>query len=820
MTDDTADADGTDGEADLQLDSRLRANEDFAEGLRLGIAAELGQTGFNDDGSERNHYEVFGWPRSDLDGWDEDNWLALYLRNAYARIVIEKPAFSTWRDAPQIRDVGRDPDADPTPFERGVGKLASNYSAWSYCERADRAAGIGQHGLLLVAFRDVADGDRSAWRTDATDQGFEGLSALAGLKPILGAQIEDIDYGDMDDGDRWGKPIEYTIDLSEEIDSETEDDEDGTIQVHHSRVVDIPATRPLDDETLARPRVEPVLNNILDIEKILGAAAEAGYRAADYGLHLNADPTKVDLSGGMDDLEDELQRYEHGLQRYLRTSGIDVERLGGDIQDPSGIVENNLDAIAGQTGIPKKEFRGNESGEVSGAEADERSYFGMIAERREQYATPYIVRPLLDRLQAVGILPAPAAGEYRVEWPDLVRLSAQDRAEVESKRAQVIQAVPGLAGDTAMRYLKDGADALPELDEGGDPLAANLDVDESDAAVQETFESTVGISNSSDSDDIGGSDAATAAAATGNAAPALDDPVELPERIQNAGEAALKADEKGWIPDDCGTGVGSTRAEQGADNDVVVGDLLTRRNDRTPIPAYLNSHEDDLSAEGPPTEWGEEEWSDCGNAGIGRWLYYADWFKRKANELATARDEEPPYDDVSANATRYAEGDEVSTPQGVGVVADVLTSTVKTDETTVEASADSPTYVVVVEDGRVGYETYKAADIHSTTIETDVDDPEAAMADEEETANALRKVLNALAPTSNADFSPPPSWRNSSTPNRIIALKAFSSMGGSFDGCVRNMRGEVSTPEDFCGSFLDYTIGNPYWRGDSILPGD
>ena len=796
-------------EADVQLESELRANEEFATGVRLGIAANLGQTGFNDHGAERNHYEVFGWPRDDLDGWNEDNWLALYLRNAYARIVVEKPAFTTWRDDPLIVDPATEGGSgeDPTPFERDVEKLAAGHNLWTYCERVDRAAGIGQHGLLLIGFSDVA-GDEGAklrqWREDAREQDLSSLDDVTGLKAILEAQIEDIDYGDIG-SERWGKPVEYTIDLDDEIDSETEDDPEGTITVHWTRVVDVPATRLLDDETLARPRMEPVLNNLLDIEKTLGAAAEAAYRAADYGLHLNADPTEVDLSAGMDDLEDELQRYEQGLQRYLRTTGMDVERLGGDIQDPSGIVENNLDAIAGQTGIPKKEFRGNESGEVSGAEADERSYFGMIDERRQQYATPHIVRSAVDRFRDVGIIATPSAGEYRVEWPDLTQLSESDKADIQQKRAQVVSAVPGLAGDLAMRYLQDGADALP-TDETTDPLAANLD--EGDDAVRETFETVM--------DDAGGVDTTTANADE----PSLDDAVDLPDKIVRAGELAQEAEEKGWIPDSCGTGRGAQRAQQGANDNVIVADLLTDRNG-TPIPAYLNSHEDDLSTDKAIGDWGEDEWSDCGNAGIGRWLFYVDWFKQKANELAAARDEELPYNDVSANATRYAEGDQVSTPQGVGVVADVLTSTVDNDETTVEASDDSPTYVVVVEDGRVGYETYKAEDIHSTTIETDVDDPTQRLADEEETANALGRVLKVLAPNLTAnDFDVPPSWRQSSTPNRIIALKAFASMGGSFDGCVREMRGSVASPDRYCGAFLDYVLGNPYWRGDSILPGD
>jgi hypothetical protein len=45
-------------------------------------------------------------------------------------------------------------------------------------------------------------------------------------------------------------------------------------------------------------------------------------------------------------------------------------------------------------------------------------------------------------------------------------------------------------------------------------------------------------------------------------------------------------------------------------------------------------------------------------------------------------------------------------------------------------------------------------------------------------------------------------------------------MGGSFSGCVREMRGEVASPDAFCGAFLDRVLGYEEWRGDSPLPGD
>lgn len=132
--------------------------------------------------------------------------------------------------------------------------------------------------------------------------------------------------------------------------------------------------------------------------------------------------------------------------------------------------------------------------------------------------------------------------------------------------------------------------------------------------------------------------------------PSLSESVSVPERVQIAAQAALDADEEGLIPDSCGTGTGTSRAEALADNDVQVNDFLTRgEDDKTPIPSYLNSHEEDATTEQPPTEWSEDEWESCGNAGLARWGWYVDWFRGKANELSEQRGEEQPYESMSTH---------------------------------------------------------------------------------------------------------------------------------------------------------------------------
>jgi len=454
------------------------ANASDMTGLRLGLAAALGNLNtFGEDGDIRDTYETFGWPKDP----DADDYLSLYLRNGYAKTVVDKPALTTWRDNPTIVDAA---DQADTEFEAAVDRLRRKTNIWSYAARGDRLAGIGEHGLLVFGLSDADDPD--GFSEDARNSSFDGLDAIRQYRVFHQSQIENIDYG-KPGSDRWGLPTRYTIDISDDVDDDHGDESDDTLHVHWTRAINIPATRLLDDETLARPRVEPVLNNILDIEKTLGAVAEMAYRGADKGLHLNADPTKVDTSD-LDDMDDELQRWYHGIQPWIKTVGTEAESLGGEVANPEGIIEPNLDEIAATTGIPKRELRGNQQGEQAGAEQDEKSYFGTISERREQYATPYIARAAIDRKVLLGILPEPAGETYFVEWPDLTQLSESERADQQQSRSKVVKnlqtVVPDLRGERAEEYVSTGE--FPEREAQDEP-AANDTVDDTDPAVQQQF---------------------------------------------------------------------------------------------------------------------------------------------------------------------------------------------------------------------------------------------------------------------------------------------------------------------------------------------
>jgi hypothetical protein len=128
--------------------------------------------------------------------------------------------------------------------------------------------------------------------------------------------------------------------------------------------------------------------------------------------------------------------------------------------------------------------------------------------------------------------------------------------------------------------------------------------------------------------------------------------VSPPERVVNAAEAAQQAAEEGLIPGSCGTGVGDTRMQQILDDDLQPADFVTRFRDRTPIPAYLSSHEGDTTTDEPPTQWTDERWEACGNAQQAKWGWYVEWAQRTANEVMQALDEAPIYEGLQRQQAR------------------------------------------------------------------------------------------------------------------------------------------------------------------------
>jgi phage head maturation protease len=151
-----------------------------------------------------------------------------------------------------------------------------------------------------------------------------------------------------------------------------------------------------------------------------------------------------------------------------------------------------------------------------------------------------------------------------------------------------------------------------------------------------------------------------------------------PERVKNAAQAALDWEEENPDRQDCGTGVGDSRANSITNETLSPEDFLGGEN--TAIPDYLDSHEEDVTAEGPPTDWSDEEMNDCGNRQYAKWGFHLEWFQDKQEELQQAKEkilgedqsmtEQEEQDENGSSQTEDTKSEQVTQEQFIDFVAE------------------------------------------------------------------------------------------------------------------------------------------------------
>ncbi|MDL0133511.1 anti-CBASS protein Acb1 family protein [Halobacterium salinarum] len=453
-------------------DDGLATRQEFQ--MRFALAQALGDNLAVDD---EDYYDVFSWDKNPT----VEDFYALALRNPYAYAVTFLEPETIWRDPPEIVDKGEPPgDGTQTQFEADVDDIIEETRAWHYARRAHKLAGIGKFGVLVIEFNDI--------------DGHEGLGkpvgnpdSIIGLKPLSRASISDVRVGGPGTN-RWGEPVKYQLDFDDENETEGVIQREGPeeVWVHHTRVIHIPSDELLDDEIRGIPRQKPVYNNLIDVERTLGAAGTLAYRAAAWGIHVNIDKD-FQLDDNGDKLREHLQRWQHGLENVLRTHGADdVKSLGGEDIDPQPIIDPNIEAISAQTGIPQSVLKGNETGERATSQ-DLKEWYGKLGEDREGFVTPQIVREFIDRLLRYDLVTDPQGEGYSADWKPLAEMSESDEADIYSTRADALEtwlkAAPGVLTPEQQRDFMDSGDLPTELDTGDLPP-----LDESNSEVSEQFE--------------------------------------------------------------------------------------------------------------------------------------------------------------------------------------------------------------------------------------------------------------------------------------------------------------------------------------------
>jgi hypothetical protein len=391
---------------------------------RSALSAALGKS----FGGDRDLYQELGYP-GDL---TFEQFNSMYKRQDIAGRIVDMPADETWRSHPIVREQVDEEARSDTPFVKAYEELAQKVNLYHYLHRVDRLAGIGRYGVLLVGVRGEGQLKDQAEKVNGVD-GITFLSAYdegsATVKEI------EIDPGES----RFGKPVTYELNLGDPTGG---GGDTVTTEVHWSRTIHI-AEELSEDEINGRPRLQRVYNRMLDIEKVVGGGSEAIWRLIYQGMVLTTKEgyEKSDTAGSETVDEDEMSEFVHGFRRILEVEGFDVDFVGGEVVDPTGMFQVILSLIAGESGIPKRMLIGSERGELASV-TDQAQWAGVIESRRKNYVEPIILLSFIDRMVELGALPV--HGDLDFLWEPLFEENESDRADLARRYAEALERVaPG-----------------------------------------------------------------------------------------------------------------------------------------------------------------------------------------------------------------------------------------------------------------------------------------------------------------------------------------------------------------------------------------
>lgn len=439
--------DGGNGAGDAQRATRLQKIARNVDALvmatnrlissRHDIANRAGQA----FAGERDYYTVLGWKR-DL---QFDDYYDKWERQDIAGRVVDFPAEETWRSAPSLQDGEGNETADDTDFVTVFNDMAKRLRLWNKIERADKLAGIGRFGVLLIGYRGDRGLETEIEIPAEAAGGAEGdPDRVIYLRPFAEGSVT-IESVEQDPGNpRFGRPSLYTLDLGEAMGEQKQLLENPQQKVHHSRLIHIPSDNIGENDALGTPRLKRPYNLLDDLYKTVGGSAEAAWRMAYKGL-IATTKEGFGLPDDFDEVEEietEMEALVHDIRRILLLEGYDVEELGGEISDPTGVFDVQMALLAGTTQIPKRILLGSERGDLASSQ-DAANWAGVIKRRRTKYAEPLILSPLVDAWIALGVLPAPRNNSYSWKWDPLFELNQMERSEVAERYANAFNTVTG-----------------------------------------------------------------------------------------------------------------------------------------------------------------------------------------------------------------------------------------------------------------------------------------------------------------------------------------------------------------------------------------
>ena len=362
-----------------------------------------------------------------------DDFYTLYRRNSMARAVVERIPERCWESVPEIIEGDNPEDShDKTVFESAVEKLFSELSIWERMKAADCRGRVGSYGALYLMFGDGISPEEPVGRG----------AKLLKVQPLFECQLRPVEFDEDITSIRYGQPTVFQFVPNSENSNLSR--QQSMPHIHHSRVV-IFAEGSDDGGIAGSSALEPVYNDLLTLERIIGACGVGYWRTARSGLTIKAGSGEADIIGGLaasmgcepsevaDRLDGAVYDFVQGLSTSLMVGGLDVQQLDFTLPDPEPFARVARMSIAAGSKTPEPILVGQQLSQKA-SDKNSEEFDRTCESRRPGFLTP-VIRHTINHLMEVGALPN--VERYCVYWPELASPSQDDKIALASKMADV-----------------------------------------------------------------------------------------------------------------------------------------------------------------------------------------------------------------------------------------------------------------------------------------------------------------------------------------------------------------------------------------------